>query len=113
LQSVVVKAALVDPTEPPAEYVSQMEAAKGIQSTNKKDAVRAQGGLHVTSILVSAERKVAIINGEMKVEGDFVGAFQVVKIEEYRVALKNKDETQWLLLGDPILKSAIQPGDTP
>ncbi len=104
---------MVDPTEPPAEYVDQMEAVKSIQSTDKKDAIVAKGGLHVTSILVSEDRKVAVINGEMKVEGDFVGAFQVVKIEEYRVELKNKDGIQWLLLGDPTLQSAIQPGSVP
>lgn len=94
----LAKAESVDPTKPVAYHSDGGEESS-------EDAVSAKKTLQLTSILVSEDRKVAVIDGEIKNEGDNVGPYKVVEIREYQVDLKNDMETKTLEIGKSILKS--------
>jgi hypothetical protein len=54
--------------------------------------------LLVSLIVVSRNKKFAIINGVVAKEGDAVDQYRVVKIERNRVLLQSKEGKQWLRL---------------
>ena len=50
-------------------------------------------------IVISGEKKMAVINGSLRKEGDTVGGMKIARIEPGKVLLKNKG-SQWLYLKD-------------
>lgn len=76
VSSLAMAADFSDPTRP-AQY---------------KAAATTKSSLRLESILYSAERKVAIINGKALSEGDSIGALTVIRIEKESVSLSNKKQ---------------------
>jgi len=52
----------------------------------------------LTFILMNAERKIAIINGQVVREGDRFEGSRIVRIEKTRVLVKGKGGQEWLAL---------------
>jgi MSHA biogenesis protein MshK len=77
---------LRDPTRPPGR--SAIKAAPG----------SAQGGLVLQSILISPERKAAVISGKVVGPGETVEGYMLVGIAEDVAVLKNGDKIQRLRL---------------
>lgn len=50
------------------------------------------GSLKLSGIIFSKDEKVAIVNGEIVKEGDYIGNYIIDKIEENKVVLKKGDE---------------------
>lgn len=85
--------ALEDPTRPPgASLLTSAEA----------DAT----GMQLTSILVSAGRRLAIINGQTVRQGQQVGNARVVKIEPTAVIVVQNGERKRLALLPSTIKKA-------
>lgn len=84
-------AALRDPTRPtdPALYFSGGHS----------------GGWTLQSILVSNNRRIAIINGKRVQEGDHVGSARVTRIRNSQVVIKTGDRTLKLRLRPDTLKA--------
>ena len=99
--SISAGAESVDPTKP-VSYNSDLTSGSG-EGDDVSISETAQ--IKLTSILFSEDRKIAVINGEFKKEGDMVGGYQVVQIFPYKVSLKKDNETKVVALSDPILKS--------
>lgn len=76
---------LRDPTRPPGRSVA-------------KDAPPASGGFVLQSILNSAERKAAVINGKVVAPGESVDGFMLVGIAEDEAVLKNGSDVRRLRL---------------
>lgn len=77
---------LRDPTRPPG--TSAIKAVPG----------SAQGGLVLQSILISPERKAAVISGKVVGPGETVDGYMLVGIAEDVAVLKNGDKIQRLRL---------------
>jgi MSHA biogenesis protein MshJ len=91
--------AMNDPTRPPGAYV-----------TGDPDAGDApRGGPVLQSVMISRDRKAAIINGEMVRLGEKYGDAVLVKVAESEVVLKSGDATQVLKLYPGVEKRAIVP----
>ena len=88
---------LVDPTRPPNALPGDPEAA-------------AQGGTQLQSILISSNRRLAIINGNTVALGGMVGEAKVVRITETEVTLQKGDDTEVLKLYPGIDKQPIKRG---
>lgn len=78
--------ALRDPTRPPG--MSAFKAAPGA----------ATGGLVLQSILISPERKAAVISGKVMGPGESINGYMLVAIAENEAVLKNGDKVQRLRL---------------
>ena len=72
---------LTDPTRPPGALAQTAEAAGAV------------GGPVLQSVMLSPERKVAVISGEMVVLGGRYGASRLVRLTESEAVLKNGAET--------------------
>ena len=72
---------LTDPTRPPGALAQTAEATG------------AAGGPVLQSVMLSPERKVAVISGEMVVLGGRYGASRLVRLTESEAVLKNGAET--------------------
>ena len=53
----------------------------------------------VSLIVISGNKKMAIINGSLRKEGETIGGMKIARIEPGKVLLKNKG-SQWLYLKD-------------
>ncbi|MBI2296629.1 MAG: MSHA biogenesis protein MshK [Betaproteobacteria bacterium] len=90
--------AMNDPTRPPGAYV-----------TGEPDVGDAGGGLVLQSVLISPDRKAAIINGEMVRLGEKYGDAVLVKVAENEVVLKSGDTTQVLKMYPGVEKREVAP----
>ena len=77
---------LRDPTRPPG--TSAIKAVPGF----------ATGGLVLQSILISPERKAAVISGKLVTPGESVEGYMLVAIAENEAVLKNGDKVRRLHL---------------
>ena len=77
---------LRDPTRPPG--TSAIKAGAGV----------ATGGLVLQSILISPERKAAVISGKLVTPGESVEGYMLVAIAENEAVLKNGDKVRRLHL---------------
>ena len=89
---------LVDPTRPPNAPVAG----------ETPDA--SPGGSQLQSILIAANRKVAVINGTTVSLGGMVGEAKVVRITETEVTLQKGDETEVLKLYPGVDKQPVKRG---
>lgn len=87
---------LQDPTQPLQE------------SSGKKGVIRSVEFV-VDSILVSKRRRIAVINGEMLVEGDTVDGFKVIAINPASVDV-GKDGRRWTLAAKTATGIALHKG---
>ncbi len=85
---------LRDPTRPPSEASARPAAAKS----------RARGGLVLQTVLISPERKTAVISGRVMSVGDTVSGFRLVEIREGEVLMKGSKETRTLRLYPEVSK---------
>lgn len=88
--------ALVDPTRPPNAPAGEADAAPG--------------GSQLQSILIAANRRIAIINGVTVGLGGMVGEAKVVRITETEVTLLKGDEKEVLKLYPGVDKQPIRRG---
>ncbi len=85
-------AELVDPTKP-ASY------SKNAEGSAEKEAAPVEVSWMLNSILISPQRKVAVINGKQVAEGGMIDDYQVKKIDTYQVVLAGGTEEKILTLG--------------
>ncbi len=90
--STCVASTMVDPTRP-AIYKSSSD------NLDKKEALPVEVNWVLNSILISPQRKVAVINGKQVVEGGTIDQYQVKKIDAYEVTLSGSSGNQVLKLG--------------
>ncbi len=95
--------ALPDPTRPPSALNTVQEA----------DAVASEAGPALQSVILSSDRKIAIINGQAVKQGDKYGEARVIKITETEVVLRNGNEMQTLKLFPSIEKKRTEIRNTP
>lgn len=88
---------LVDPTRPPAEFLApQPGGAEG------------KGGAPVLqSVIISPQRKAAVINGQTVSLGDGFGDARLVKITESEVVLRAGETVQTLKLFPAVEKNPV------
>lgn len=91
---------LVDPTRPPAEFLApQPGGAEG------------KGGAPVLqSVIISPQRKAAVINGQTVSLGDSFGDARLVKITESEVVLRSGETVQTLKLFPAVEKHPVNSG---
>ncbi len=87
----VVAASLPDPTRP----TTQGQAGSSVAS-------RERGGPALQSVLISPQRREAIIDGKTVRVGDLVGDSRVVRILETEVFLRAGDEVRALRMFPPL-----------
>lgn len=85
---------LPDPTRPPNASLTGSSAETDM----------ADNKIFLSSILISPERRVAVINGKALRKGDQVGAGKIVKINPSEVVLKVGKDTEILSLLPKALK---------
>jgi len=100
-----VRAELGDPTRP-ADYKKQSEAPQAAAVVAEKWAL--------TSVLISPQRRVAIVNGRAVQEGDTVGSSRIVQIRTSEVLLQ-RDGKQIVvsLLPSAVKTTKHQKNNTP
>ncbi len=76
-----------------ASKVTLDPSKKKLKTAKKKDIRK-----KLTFILINEFRKMAIINGLMLNEGDFVGNSRVIRIEKEGVLIDENDAEKWLAL---------------
>lgn len=86
--------ALVDPTEPPA--------------ANESSVVEQAGDLHLSSILIASDRRLAVLDGQFVTEGDEVAGYKVTAIEPGELVLESSQGIKRLSLL-PSLTDFAQP----
>lgn len=91
----VVAAPLTDPTQPPG-FVGGVTAAGSTKAP----------AWQVSSILISSDRRMAVINGKIVSQGDIVGSAKVIRISHTAVTLRNNIETFTVKLLPAQVKSA-------
>jgi MSHA biogenesis protein MshK len=91
----LVAAALEDPTRPP-DFVGGANGAKQGQAPSWQ----------VSSILISKDRRMAVVNGKTVRQGDQVGSARVVRISPTAVTLRTSIETFTVKLLPAQVKSA-------
>lgn len=89
---------VVDPTRP-----------AGGAPVPSGQSLAAPAGPHLQSVLVSPQRRVAIINGETVTVGDMVGEARVVRILESEVVLRAGDEVRIVKMYPDIAKTLPAP----
>ena len=102
MPSIVSGVATVDPTKP-ASY-SGVGAENGSNDAEGV-AVVVEVKLQLNAILFSSDRKIVMINGELKKEGEMVGLYKVTQILENKVYLTKGSEVRVLYFREPFLKS--------
>jgi len=91
--------ALQDPMQP----IVKVPAADGGRS--------ARPGPQLTGVLISAKRRVAIIDGELYREGDAVGGLEIERIEANAVFLRRGNEAVAIHLSAEGKQAATNSGD--
>lgn len=91
-----VRAAMDDPTRPPS-----LGAAKSVPSTGKHQRPR----WLLSSTLIAAERRSAVIDGRVVVRGDRINGATVVSIEPGSVRLRARGKEFTLLMLKKNIKS--------
>lgn len=83
---------LVDPMEPPsyAKWKFNQAKNKGLKAEKPVVAKKQEVGLSLQSVLVSNQRKVAIINQKAMSVGDTIEGAKLIKINSDSVALVKK-----------------------
>jgi len=100
-----VGAELGDPTRPP-HYKKQAKLPQTAAAVAEKWAL--------TSVLISPQRRVAIVNGQMVQEGDTVGSSRVVRIRTSEVLLqRGADQFVVSLLPSAVKTTKHQKNKTP
>lgn len=95
------QAGLPDPTRPPTASADQADRAGGAQGG--KPAHRLQ------SVLISRERKLAVIDGRTVRLGGRIDDARVVAITENGVTLRRGEQTEVLPLNAGVRKKEVQP----
>lgn len=90
--------ALSDPTRP-QDYAPQSAPAGEVNDLAEVEAADVEPSYTLQYVLVSDQRKFAVINGHRVVEGDRVGEARVVRIGPGLVRIRTPKETQELKLG--------------
>jgi len=85
---------IVDPMQPPAFALNKFRLAKlkkagRVQSSQRKAVVKPEP-LLLTSILIGADRRIAIINNKTMMVGDSIGSAKLVRILKGKVQLFRK-----------------------
>lgn len=88
---------LPDPTRPPA-----------IPAAGPGDADAQATIAELQSVLISPQRRIAIVNGRAVQVGDRVGEAKVVKISENEVVLRNGQDTRVLKIFPHIEKRMVR-----
>lgn len=76
----------------------------------RPSAARTLKGMKLESVLISAQRKVAIINGKSYQSGDSVGGAKLVVIEPHRVTMRKGSKTIQLKLFKNDVKTQSRTG---
>lgn len=92
---------LPDPTRPPAALGAARE-----------DGQDAPAALELQSVLISPQRRVAIVSGREVRVGDRIGDARVVRIAENELVLRNGQDMQVLKLFPQVEKKRAVPGRT-
>ncbi len=95
--AVTIAQQLRDPTRPPF----------GASSKPATEKSRSRGGLVLQTVLISPERKTAVISGRVMSVGDTVSGFRLVEIREGEVVLKGSKETRTLRLYPEVSKVEV------
>lgn len=92
---------LRDPTRPPG----------GASTVSKSGAVGSSGrsGLILQTVLISANRKSAVINGRLMSVGDTMSGYRLTKIREGEVEMKGRNGTRTLRLFAAVKKVDLVP----
>lgn len=77
---------LQDPLRP-ARYQASTSNPVAVEYAASK-----QQDWHLSAVLISAQRAVAVINGQSLQVGDRLGGYQLIKIEATKVLLRNKQK---------------------
>jgi MSHA biogenesis protein MshK len=93
------QAVLLDPTRPPAPASApEGTTPAGAQSTHR-----------LQSVLISPQRKLAVIDGRTVALGGRIGDALVVAITETGVTLRRGEQTEMLPLNAGVQKKEVQP----
>ncbi len=92
--SSVLAATLQDPTQPADATVAPI--------------ISGQAGLALTSILISPQRRIAIINGQVVKAGDMIADMKIIQIERNQVRLQGEEGEITLQLISQEIKRAIK-----
>jgi MSHA biogenesis protein MshK len=90
---------LADPTQPPASMDALVAGGAS------------EGGPVLQSILISPQRRVAVIDGETVKAGDIIGDARVVRITETEVVLQAGDDMRRLRIYPDVEKTSAAAGD--
>jgi len=90
---------LRDPTRPPTEASAESVTAK----------TRARGGMILQTVLISPERRTAVISGRVMSVGDTVSGFRLAEIRESEVVMKGASGTRTLRLYPSVSKTEAKP----
>ena len=90
---------LRDPTRPPTEASAKSVTAKP----------RARGGMILQTVLISPERRTAVISGRVMSVGDTVSGFRLAEIREGEVVMKGSTGTRTLRLYPSVSKTEAKP----
>jgi MSHA biogenesis protein MshK len=99
--AVAAQGALPDPTRPPAASVDE-----GTRTGPARDT---RPGHRVQSVLISPERKLAVIDGRTVLLGGRIDDATVVAITETGVTLRRGEQTEMLPLNAGVQKKGLQP----
>jgi hypothetical protein len=88
---------LRDPTRPPLDVSAKPAGAKS----------RTHGGLVLQTVLISPERKTAVISGRVMSVGDTLSGFRLVEIREGEVVMKGSRGTRTLRLYPAVSKVEV------
>ena len=97
VSSLAVAQQLRDPTSPPLEVSNEPATAKS----------RSRGGLVLQTVLISPERKNAVISGRVMSVGDTVAGLRLVEIREGEVVMKGSKGTRTLRLYPAVSKVEV------
>jgi len=98
VSSVAIAQQLRDPTSPPT-------GASNKPATEKS---RSRGGLVLQTVLISPERKNAVISGRVMSVGDTISGFRLVEIREGEVVMKGSKGTRTLRLYPAVSKVEVK-----
>lgn len=100
---VFASAELIDPTMPSMHGVDAVASAASLDSVSTAGPV-------LQSVLLSPNRKLAVISGKTYKVGEKVGAATLIKVSVHEVVLRNSDSTQQSLkMHSQLVKKTIVP----
>ena len=82
---------LRDPTRPP-DYASKGTSTSGAAKS------RARSGMVLQTVLISEDRRVAVISGRLMSVGDTISGFRLTEIREGEVVMKKRSKMRTLRL---------------